>query len=253
MDRFSEKAKSELKFYVYCLVDPDNKELFYVGKGQKDRVFAHGMVNNGLTEEDRENNDKEVRIKKIGYDRVERYIVRHGLSENEAELVESVLIDFLNVRIGDSHNLTNIQLGKDSNKYGLSEVALIERKYGYPPLKEANFTDNVLIVKVSRSLKEDTAEARYAAARGDWAMDGKKVAEMDHYVLVDYNGSFIDIFKPLAWEKTEDGRMRFEKDDTCDLAEYREKYCNHRNDLDGNFSQRGFKYVGPWGEKVGKK
>ena len=38
---FDEKTKSELKFYVYLLINPETKTPFYVGKGQGNRVFDH--------------------------------------------------------------------------------------------------------------------------------------------------------------------------------------------------------------------
>jgi hypothetical protein len=43
---FSQKVQEELGYYVYCLVDPRDKKIFYVGKGVENRVFAH--VNDAL-------------------------------------------------------------------------------------------------------------------------------------------------------------------------------------------------------------
>lgn len=40
MDRFSEKSLLSLgDHYVYGLIDPRSKQIFYVGKGTKNRVF----------------------------------------------------------------------------------------------------------------------------------------------------------------------------------------------------------------------
>ena len=39
--QFSQKAQEELKYYVYCLVDPRDRKIFYIGKGIGNRVFAH--------------------------------------------------------------------------------------------------------------------------------------------------------------------------------------------------------------------
>lgn len=40
MDRFSEKSLLSLgDHYVYGLIDPRSKQIFYIGKGTKSRVF----------------------------------------------------------------------------------------------------------------------------------------------------------------------------------------------------------------------
>jgi len=40
MDKFSEKSLLSLgDYYVYGLIDPLSKQIFYIGKGTKNRVF----------------------------------------------------------------------------------------------------------------------------------------------------------------------------------------------------------------------
>lgn len=38
---FSQSVVEKIDFYVYYLMDPRNKEIFYVGKGKDNRVFQH--------------------------------------------------------------------------------------------------------------------------------------------------------------------------------------------------------------------
>ena len=41
MDRFSEKSLLSLgDYYVYGLIDPRSKRIFYIGKGTKNRAFS---------------------------------------------------------------------------------------------------------------------------------------------------------------------------------------------------------------------
>ena len=42
MEKFSESVIKQLQYYVYGLKDPtSNNEYFYIGKGEKNRVFDH--------------------------------------------------------------------------------------------------------------------------------------------------------------------------------------------------------------------
>ena len=41
MKSFKQSVKEALKYYVYALVDPRDKRIFYVGKGIGDRVYQH--------------------------------------------------------------------------------------------------------------------------------------------------------------------------------------------------------------------
>ena len=41
MNAFNQKTIEELKYYVYCLIDPRDSKIFYVGKGKGNRVFQY--------------------------------------------------------------------------------------------------------------------------------------------------------------------------------------------------------------------
>ena len=119
---FSQKVLEELGYYVYCLVDPRDKKIFYVGKGVGNRVFAH--VNDALENADYIT-DKIDTIKEIHAAglKVDHYIIRHKLTEEDAFTVESVLIDFLTHPDFNKENiLTNLVAGHHQWDEGIKTV-----------------------------------------------------------------------------------------------------------------------------------
>ncbi|MEY3881584.1 MAG: hypothetical protein RIQ94_2380 [Pseudomonadota bacterium] len=95
------------KYYVYILIDPREddrwKGIFYVGKGQGDRLNAHDEDGSAAKNE---------LIAEIGNNKVIRRVVGSYSTEAEAYAVESVLIDFVFGRsLVNDGKLTNIQAG----------------------------------------------------------------------------------------------------------------------------------------------
>ena len=84
----SEVAKI-LKSYVYVYIDPRKGKLFYIGKGTGNRLFSH------LSE--KSETDKVERIAEIRRSGKEPLIeiLRYGLSDLEARLVEAASIDLI--------------------------------------------------------------------------------------------------------------------------------------------------------------
>ena len=120
---FSRKAIQALKYYVYGLKYPEGKKnYFYIGKGKGNRVFSH--INQKVRRG----------IKDPKYDIIESLrtegktpkidIIRHGLTEYEALLLESALIDVFGV-----DQITNKVRGVDSTKYGLMSPKVVEENY----------------------------------------------------------------------------------------------------------------------------
>ena len=94
-----------LPYYVYELRDPRNNELFYVGKGTRNRVKQHDAP-----DKDADGTDKEKRIAEIraaGFADCIRLVIGRYRSEDEAFAVESTLIKWIYGR----DNLANIVAG----------------------------------------------------------------------------------------------------------------------------------------------
>ncbi len=101
---FSQSVIEKVQYYVYFLMDPRNKEVFYVGKGKDNRVFQHAedAISNQV-ETDKLDRIREIR--QSGHE-VQHFILRHGLNEREAFEIEAAVIDF-----AGKNNLTNQQSG----------------------------------------------------------------------------------------------------------------------------------------------
>lgn len=213
MRNFSQKVREELKFYVYCLVDPRDQKIFYVGKGCGDRVFAHAC--NAL-EDGCVNTDKIEKIREIieSGRKVKHYIIRHKLTEEDALTVESVLIDFLTYEDFNTDSLlTNIVAGHRQWDEGIKTVDEIEQLYECESL-QLQKGHKLLMVNLNRSYiqkRVDGLKVRpdlYEITRGNWHVS-KANADKVNYVLGVYKGIVRCVIKPTAkWKEVNDPQSK---------------------------------------------
>ena len=101
MDRFSEKSLLSLgDYYVYGLIDPRSKQIFYIGKGTKNRVFEHEKESLGSPDSEKLKLKTIADIKNAGFE-VEKIIINSNLTEEEAFAAEASLINAFNY-VGDA-------------------------------------------------------------------------------------------------------------------------------------------------------
>ncbi len=199
MKEFSQKVQDQLKFYVYYLRDPRNKEVFYVGKGKGNRVFQHLECALEIEIE----SDKLDKIRDIldaGLS-VEHYILRHGLTEEIAYEIEDSLIDFL----GGVDKLTNKQDGHDSNECGIKTVEEIEMQYNAQKL-ESDLP--ILLININALYKTSLKPNElYEATRSSWKLGERR--NKVKYVLAVYKGLIREVYQVDKWKPCEN-RWEFE-------------------------------------------
>ena len=191
MNKFSPKTVNALKFYVYGLKYPDdNQNYFYIGKGKGNRVFSHisQKLPKGLS-------DPKFNIinslKKYGGPKVD--IIRHGLSEHEALLLEATLIDTFGV-----DQISNKVKGIDSNKFGIMDINLVDEIY-----KGKEFKEDISAVcfEINKAWhKNIDEEMLYNKIRGNWYLNIRR-AEKATYGIGVYEGVIKGIYKICNWEK----------------------------------------------------
>jgi hypothetical protein len=192
---FDTITATKLSFYVYALLNPITKKVFYIGKGNNNRVFSH--VNEILEFKSEINSLKKSEIQTIiEQDKnIEHYIIRHGLTENEAFLLESTLIDYTNILV---HKLTNEVNGHHSAFYGIKTTEELIRQYNAPDLDA--LTDSVVIININRKYKDtkNKAISVFEATKEAWVIGEKKRNEVK-YALAEFQGIIIGVFEITEW------------------------------------------------------
>tara|TARA_R110002096_G_C14446530_1_gene711189 strand:- start:144 stop:941 length:798 start_codon:yes stop_codon:yes gene_type:complete len=195
---FDQKTIENIKFYVYLLINPENNEPFYVGKGQNNRVFAH--INQQIIEDDE--NLKYQEIDRIGRENVRHIIVRHGLSEQSAFAIEASLIDtFRFIPSFNSYVKGNIQGGFNSIEKGLMSSNEIISLYNAELLKSIG--ENCIIININKNyVRGAGVDAIYKATKETWKMADWRPNKYE-YVLSEYRGLIREVFKVQNWYKKE--------------------------------------------------
>ncbi|MEI7974323.1 MAG: GIY-YIG nuclease family protein [Bdellovibrio sp.] len=103
-----------LPFYVYVLAHPTDKKVFYVGKGQEERLYQHwNEVNRTLRNELPPDGPKQAFLRRLadeGLTPLQKIIGRYNL-ESEAFAVEATLINWMY----GYDNLSNQKRGKGAH------------------------------------------------------------------------------------------------------------------------------------------
>lgn len=180
----------KLGFYVYSLTDPKG-EIFYVGKGNGNRIFAH--INAAI--KNPKASDKLQKIRKIqkAGEKLKLEILRHGLTEKEAFEVESAIIDLVGKK-----SLTNKVAGHSSDRHGRMSVPEIIALYHAEPI---TIKVSAIMVIANRLYERNiSAERLYEITRGNWVMGERR--NKVKYALTIYRGIVREVLKINRWIPT---------------------------------------------------
>lgn len=181
-----------IQSYVYALEDPRDNKIFYIGKGVGNRVFEHAKDARKQNDASSEKLSLIKEINKQGFE-VKSYVIKYGLSDEEAISYEAVTIETLN-KFG--HNLTNIVAGHHTENLFLSTNE-VERKFGYKKIR--SLPKNSVLLNINQSYKKGSSNSEiYEAAKQSWSIDEKK-RNILRYVFVEYKSVIIAMYKEIEW------------------------------------------------------
>lgn len=231
--KFGQPEIEALKHYVYCLVDPRDNLIFYVGKGKGNRIFDH--INDALFSEDETLKLNKIRdIKSLGL-AVKHYIIRHGIeSEQEAYNIESTIIDLLTYpNFNKELILTNVQAGHHQWDEGIKTTNEIIQLYRCEK-PNTHWKHTLLLVNLNKSYNQKNAIGVYSrpniyeATRKYWHLNKAKADKVD-YVLGVYKGIVRLVIKPTTkW------MLRTHSDDGVQFNTSRYEIEGDVNDIEGN-------------------
>lgn len=184
MQKFPPKVREQLKHYVYLYVDPRTELPFYIGKGQGNRCFAH------LTDKTESAKvDRIVELRKLGLEPTIE-LLKYGLTEKEALLVESTAIDLL-----DIESLTNRSRGHGSRHESRATVEEIIASLAARPAK---ITEPAILINISRGYRYGlTPIELYDITRSAWKLGPRR--DSASFALAIYRSVVREIYEISAW------------------------------------------------------
>jgi hypothetical protein len=205
--KFSEKGLVSLgEYYVYGLIDPRNRKIFYIGKGTGNRIFEHERESQGNPESEKLKLKTIAEIQSVGLD-VEKVIIKCNLTESEAFASEAALINIFNYVEGT--RLTNIVAGHHS--IGALSVEDFEKVYGAEELRESDIRHKIMIIKINKLYQKGMEEnVLYDSVRGIWRASINRVKIVE-YVFGVYNSLIVAVYKPTKWYVCKDAMDKLPK------------------------------------------
>lgn len=204
LDGFSPYIQERLDYYVYLLSDPRDGQIFYVGKGKGNRVFAHAK--DAL--DDERVTDKLERIRAIrsaGLD-VKYELLRFAMTEKSAFDVETAAIQLLGL-----DGLTNLVAGQYASITGRMTVDVAISLFDAPPAPE--ITEPTLLIKIPKLWYPSiSAQELYESTAGWWAIKNSSRRNNARYAFCVVNSVIREVYRINSWRQREEGDRDWEDD-----------------------------------------
>lgn len=186
--KFSSPVINELKYYVYIYSNPVTDEIFYVGKGQGNRVFSHM--------EEQSDSQKVRYLKELESQGLKPKIeiLVHGLEEDKVALrVESSIIDLVGIK-----NLTNKQSGYKSATFGRMTIEQVNSLYNKQTI---NINEPSILIRINQAFRYSMTEMElYEYTRGRWKLNPER-AKNAKYGFAVYEGIVQEVYEIVDWYK----------------------------------------------------
>ena len=183
--KFPSEVSNLLKSYVYVYTDPRNGKPFYVGKGCVNRAFSH--LN------DEHETEKAAKIRAIRRTGAEPNIdiLRYGLTDEEASLVEAAAIDLIGFP-----PLTNACRGAHEGSLGrISSNDLILMSTAKP----VRIRHRAVLFIINKLYRSDMKlNELYEATRGIWKLGAKR--ECAEFAMAVYQGVVREVYRIDRWQ-----------------------------------------------------
>lgn len=236
-NRLSPLTVDKIAYYVYALIDPRTKKVFYVGKGKGNRIYAHVEASEAV---DTKEVDKIATIRAIrsAGKQVGHVVIRHGLSESEAFAVEASLINY--IESVQKIALTNLMSGHYTAESGIRTIEDIEIQYEAKP---AVITHPMVLIRINQAYKPGmTKSALYEVTRKHWKMSPR--VKSYRYACAVYLGIVRDVYEVSRWYESTEVPGRWEFEGKKALPEIHERYLHTSvAHLMSQGSQNPFRYI----------
>lgn len=184
MDSIPRRVREKLKYYVYLYIDPRDGQPFYVGKGKGNRLLAHL---NATSETEKVKHIDELR--KLGLQPIIE-ILKYGLEEREALLIESSAIELIGV-----DRLTNRVKGYHAAENGRGLLRDIIHDLD---AEDVTITHSVILINVSRLYRYGMSPMDlYDATRSAWRVGPRR--KKAEYAFSVYGGNVRAVYLIAAW------------------------------------------------------